>query len=191
MNVLILLGAGFALLAYIPLWIQIPSGKVKQNLLSWVLWGMLEIILTIAVVAQKGNFLLFSAYFMGTGITVWMILRTQGRARWTRFESFVITLVILCLVIWYTSGSKVATIASTLAMFIAGVPQLVDAWKRPREMPLLTSLLYLTANSLSSAGGKNWSIEERMPATCAALYSLTTIIFILRRYRATPTTASA
>ncbi|MEK7653719.1 MAG: hypothetical protein AAB345_00350 [Patescibacteria group bacterium] len=206
MNTLLILSAMCAILAYIPLWVHLPSGKVKQNLLTWILWGSLEVIMTAAIVAQKGNFLLPAAYFLGTVVTIYLIFRAQkgvrsdarvgapipfGRLGWTWFESIVTALVIACMIIWYFAGSKVATIAGTFAMLFAGIPQLIDVWRCPREMPLLTALLYLSANSLSSAGGKDWSIQERFYPTCAVFYSLATIIFILRRYRTASTPAPA
>lgn len=186
MNTLLIISATCALLAYIPLWIRIPSGKAKQNLLTWILWGSLEIIMTAAIIAQKGNFLLPAAYFIGTVITICLICRAQEKIRLTWFEYLVAALVAGCMLVWYTSGSKVATVAGTFAMLVAGIPQLIDVWRRPQEMPLLTALLYLSANSLSSAGGKDWSIEERFYPTCVAFYSIATIIFILRRYQHRP-----
>ncbi len=187
MNILRILGAACALLSYIPLWVYLPSGKVKQNLLTWILWGSLEVITTGAIIAQNGNFLLPASYLLGSVVTICLIFRAQKGFRWTRFESLITALVVICVIIWYTAGSKVATIAATFAALAAGTPQLIDVWRRPKEMPLLTALLYLSANSLSSAGGKDWSIPERFYPTCAAFYSVTTIIFVLRRYRTNPT----
>lgn len=186
MNTLLILSAGCALFAYLPLWAYILSGKAKQNLLTWILWGSLEVIMTAALVAQKGNFLLPASYLLGTLFTIYLIFRVQEKIRWTWFEYTVAILVAACMLIWYLAGSKVATIAGTFAMLFAGIPQLIDVWRRPKEMPLLTAMLYLSANALSSAGGKNWSIEERFYPTCAMFYSVTTIIFVLRQYRKIP-----
>jgi len=94
----------------------------------------------------------------------------------------VTVLVIACMVIWCLVNSRAATIASSSALLIAGIPQLVDAWKRPEEMPFLVYISYVLANGLSTAGGKNWSVEERFyPATATVLCFLFVIVIFIRK----------
>lgn len=187
MNSLILLGGAVALLAYLPLWKQVAGGNVRQNLLSWALWAMLDGIAAATIIFQGGNFLLPLAYAVGGLVTTFVILKFGGRARWTRFESLVSFLVLASIFIWLISGNKMATIASTIGMLIAGMPQLIDAWKNPKNMPLLAYLLYFVANCFSVLGGENWSIEERFYPICGAIYGFTTICFTMLRYKKTAT----
>lgn len=183
MNILVWSGSLLALLTYFPLWYQIKIGTTEQNRLTWGLWGALDIIATITIIAQKGNFLLPAAYVIGSVMTVYFISRTGKKSAWTWFETMVTLLVIICMVIWYFVNSKAATIASSSALLIAGVPQLVDAWRRPHEMPFLVYVSYTIANGLSTAGGKNWSVEERFyPATAAVLCFLFVVVIFARKY---------
>ena len=181
MNALTLAGSALALLTYFPLWKQIRSGSVKQNLLTWALWSTLDAVIAGTIIVQKGSFLLPVVYALGGSMTVFFIARSRSKARWTWFESMVSFLVLASMVIWYVSGSKVATVASTVAMLIAGIPQIADAWKKPKDMPLMAYSSYFVANCLSTAGGKNWSIEERFYPVSAGAFCL--LIPVLAAWR--------
>ncbi len=65
MNVLVLAGSTVAILTYFPLWKQISGGKVKQNLLTWVLWGALDLLVALTIVVQHGSWLLPTVYASG------------------------------------------------------------------------------------------------------------------------------
>ncbi len=160
-----------ALLLYVPLCVQLLQGKAKQNLATWIMWGSLDLIVTITIIVQHGNYFLPAAYVLGCGITLLCMIKF-GDLVWTSFESFVAFLVLVCLIVWGFSGSKIATVASTLAMAIAGIPQLIDCYRRPHGMPFLIYIGYTVANLFSVLGGKNWSIEERFYPIMAGIYCL-------------------
>lgn len=175
-------GSILAILAYFPLWRQILKKKVSQNFFTWILWCALDAITTVSILFQKGGFYLPATYTIGGLITVLCIIKAKNLASWTRFETFVLFLVFASMVVWYFSESKMAIIASTVANIIASLPQITDAWKKPREMPLLIYTTYFIGNILCTVGGKSWSVEERLyPAACVAL-CLTMVLFTARRF---------
>ena len=183
MNFWILSGSLLAFLTYFPLWKQIRSDEdeVEQNFLTWFLWGILDLIIAIALIIQGGNFLLVSVYAAGGLVSAFFIWRINGFS-WTWFDLFVVFLVFVSMVIWYHSGEWMATIVSTIAMLIASIPQLVDAWKKPENMPLVAYFSYFVANVLTTVGGQDWSVKERFyPATCAVL-CLLFVLFAARRF---------
>ncbi len=182
MNALILTGSLIAVLTYFPLWKQIRTGEVEQNLLTWALWAILDLVVAATIIVQGGSFLLPIAYFFGGTITVFLIVKSKGKASWTWFESLIASLTIASMVIWYFSGGKIATVASTSTMCIAGIPQLIDAWKKPYSMPLVAFCTYLLANSLSMAGGSDWSIKERFYPALAAAYCFLVVLFSSRKF---------
>ena len=182
MSVFVWAGSILALLVYFPLWKQIVSGEAKQNLLTWALWATLDFVVAATIIVQGGNFLLPITYGVGSLVTVYFIWKSGNKAAWTWFETMVATLTIASMVIWYFSGGKVATIASTTAMLVAGIPQLIDAWKKPQEMPIVAYFGYFVANCLSAAGGKSWAIEERFYPIGAAIFCLLIATFALRKF---------
>lgn len=182
MNVFAWISSILAILIYIPMWMQIRRGSVEQNLLTWLLWGALDGIATATIIFQKGNFLLPAAYTICSLVTTYFILRTGKKSAWTRFESFVTMLVLVSIIAWYSSGSRIATIASTIAVVIAGIPQIVDAWKDPRSMPLVAYIGFSVANALAIVAGKNWSIEERFYPVCIAVMCYAFVAVICARW---------
>lgn len=172
MNALVWAGSILAILTYFPLCKGIRSGEVRQNLFTWVLWAILDGIAAATIIAQEGegNFLLPVAFTIGSAITSFFIFRSKNKISWTRFETMVALLIVVSMGVWYFSGNEAGTIASTTAVIIAGIPQLVDAWKKPQEMPFFEYVGFSIASSLSMAGGKDWSIGERFfPASVAIL----------------------
>lgn len=186
MNAFIWVSAAIAILGYIPLCLAIRSGSAKQNLLTWALWCSLDGIVAATLIAQAGNFLLAVAYTIGSGVTTIFILKAGNHASWTWFHTMVVGLVVASMVVWHFSGSRMATIAGTIAMIIAGVPQLVDAWEKPKESPTLIYSAYVIANCLAIAGGKSWSVEERFYPVCAGVFCLLITLVSLRKFLLQP-----
>lgn len=179
-NSYVFLSSVLALVLYVPLCIQLLSGKVKQNLATWLLWSILDGVAAGTLIVQGGNFWLATTYTLGSAVATLCILKSK-MVKWTWFENFVSLLVIICIIVWISSGSKVATIASTLAMFIAGIPQLIETMRKPHETPILIYFGYFIANSLSILGGKDWTIQERFYSSSAAIYCFILVLFAMRK----------
>lgn len=174
-------GGILAFLLYIPLIRGILKGEVKQSFATWTLWVLLDAIALVSTILEKGNFLLLVSYVIG-GTLVTATLIHKKQFKWTWFEWLTLALVIVCLVVWKVSGSKTAIVASTLAVFIAGVPQIVESWQKPDKQTALIYFGYIIANSLSLMAGKSWTIEERFyPAVCVILCTLIGIASLHRK----------
>jgi hypothetical protein len=164
-SVLTWTGCILTLCLYFPLLKGILTDKVEQSFATWSLWVALDIIALASIIVQKGNFGFLVLYIAG-GSTMVIALVMKRQFKWTKFESFALFLVFICLGIWYVSGPKMATIASTLAVVIAGIPQFKDSWIKPDKMTGLTYAGYVLANGLFFFAGKDWSIKERFYAGC-------------------------
>ncbi len=181
MNSYLLLGAVIGIVTYFPLCFKISRG-LKQNLLTWILWAVLDGITFVSVFLQSGNFWLPGAYMLGsTSVAITLLVKKQERFfGW--FEWTISFLVVACMVVWYFAGNQMTTVAGTIAVTLAGIPLFKDAYDRPEEIPLGTYTFFLVANFLSTMGGKDWSIEERLyPAACTA-YCLILVLLALRRF---------
>lgn len=176
-----LAGSVIGIACYLPLCLAILRGKVKQNLATWVLWALLDGIAAASIFYQHGNYFLVAAYASGSTVTSLSILRSRNFA-WTLFHTMVSLLVLACVIVWAISGAYVATIASTTAVIIAGIPLLIDCYKTPAENPFSTYLGFLIANGLGTIGGKEWSVSERLyPAACT-VYCLIAVILVARKF---------
>lgn len=186
-NPWVALSALIAFTLYVPLCRAIlskdPEKCVEQNIASWVLWGLLDVIALVGILSDKGNYLLVATYTLGAVITSTCILLSPSKIQWTWVETLSVVLVITCLILWKNFGSTLAIISSSAAVFVASIPQMVSAWKKPDKKSGLIYAGYSLANILSVIGGKNWSAEERCYPSFAAVACLIVTFFYFRTDR--------
>lgn len=166
---LAIIGALVAFVLYYPLVKGILRDKIKQNFATWILWTLLDFIALVSLVFQGGNYALVIGYFFGgTIVTCCLIYKKQ--IEWTIKETVVLLMVIICLIVWSVSGNRNATIVSTLAVFISGLLQVSDSWRKPDTQTSYIYLGYVLANGLSCLAGEAWTIKDRFyQAACTIL----------------------
>jgi len=87
--------------------------------------------------------------------------------------------VFACLVVWGVGGAKLATIAATVGICIAGIPGLVALWREPdRKLGNIWGA-YVLANGISYFGGTAMTVEERFAPGVFAVQSL--VLFAISR----------
>ena len=158
------------MITYVFLIKGLMKDDVEQNFATWLLWALLDLIAALSILFQGGNHTLpfFYAFW---GMMIAAILLYKKQLTWSWFETLVVSLVIICVIVWALSGSRIATIASTTAVAIATFPQFLAAWKKPETAghPMIW-VGYTIANVLSLYGGKTWTVEERFyPGVCVVL----------------------
>lgn len=134
--------------------------KIAQSFASWLLWVALDTIALGSLIVQHGNWFILACYCTG-GSAVVISLICKHQYGWTIEETKVLILVFVCMVIWAMSGPVWATISSTVAVIIAGKPQLEDAWKKPDPQLGVIFMGWTTVNILYVLTGSEWSIKER------------------------------
>ena len=175
------LGCAITTITYVFLCYLLRKGQVIQNFTSWILWAILDIILAAAVIHQNGNWPFIATYVLGC-ITVASTVYKTSIIQWTWYENLITGLVILCMVVWAISGAWTATIAGTFAVVVAGIPQLKDVWKKPKENSIFIYLGFLAGNIFSTAAGKDWSVEERFYPASMVLFCLLYVLGIGQKY---------
>jgi len=170
------------MLAYAFLINSIIKLKVKQSFFSFLLWAMLDTIATVTTIFKGGNYWLPLSNALG-GIIVSILLAIKKQVSFSWVEASTAVLVIVCLILWYFSGPTAGIISSSLAVVIAGIPQIVETYERPSETPTGVYIIFLTANMLSFVAGKNWTIQERFYSGCTVLLCLVIVLFSVRNFR--------
>jgi hypothetical protein len=175
-----LLSGMIGILAYGLLIRALLHTSTEQSFAAFLLWALLDLIATITTMLAGGNYWLALANVAGsTAVTLVLIYRKQ--VSWSWVESTTSVLVIICLAAWYISGERAGIIASSLAVVIASVPQMVDTWRKPDATPLVVYLVFLTANIVALIGGRAWTIEERFYACCGIFLCSVIVLFSLRK----------
>lgn len=175
------IGCAFTTITYIFLCYLLLRGGVVQNLTSWILWAILDVILAAAVIYQGGNWPFIVTYVLGC-LAVASVIYKTSIIKWTWYEYLVTFLVFLCMMVWAISGAETATIAGTVAVIIAGIPQLIDVWRKPEENSVFIYSGFFIGNIFSTAAGKDWSIEERFYPASMVVFCFFYVISIARKH---------
>ena len=165
---------------YIILFVGILKTKIKQNFAAFMLWAMLDIIATITAILEEGNYWLPFANAVGSTV-ITILLAVKKQVSWSWIEIMTAVLVLICLITWFVGGEKAGLIASSLAVVIASVPQMVDTYKKPWSTPTGTYIVFLTAAVLSFIAGKSWTIDQRFYPGCGVFLCLVIVLFSLRK----------
>jgi hypothetical protein len=168
--------------AYIPLIAGIVRNTVQQSFTAFLLWAILDIIATITTFLQDGNYWLPFSNVVGA-TTVTILLGIKKQVSWSWVETMTAILVVICLVVWSVSGETAGIVASSLAVVVASIPQMVETYQKPTTTPLFAYLIFLSANILSFASGRSWTIEERFYAGCSVFLCVVIVSFAARRWR--------
>jgi len=161
--------------AYVPLAIFILRNRAIQSFAAFFLWALLDSIATATTYLHHGNYWLPLSNVIGSAtITIILILKKQ--VSWSWVETMTTILVFVCLATWYVSGEKAGIIASSLAVVIATVPQMVETYRKPHNTPLNVYYIFLAANVISLIGGLSWTIGERFYAGCSIFLCLMIIV---------------
>jgi hypothetical protein len=172
-DLLKLAGGVLAMALYVPMIVEIVRARgAGQNFATWGLWAVLDIILTITLWQQHGNYLLSLGFAVG-GVVLAAVLLAQGSWKWGRFETVIALMVLASLAVWQFSGPRNATIAVTTAVYIAGVPGFVDMLRQPQPAAAKLWVGFTVANLLAFFGGTAMTVEERLvPAAFTVLCAL-------------------
>jgi len=174
-------GGAMALLLFVPLIRSALSEGIEgQSCATWLLWALLDTILTISVIEQRGNFYLPLGFAIGDTLLV-ILLLVKGRFTWGWFETVILLMVIGCMIGWKLAGPRAANVSATLGICVAGIPGLLALVKHPQRKVGNVWGGYVVANMLSFFGGSAMTIEERFAPGVFALCALS--MFVARRAR--------
>lgn len=171
MEVLIISAGVIGIVVDIPLCLGIWKNQIRQNFVTYFLWGLLDTIVFVTIFLQGGNIWLPLGYAIGSLIVATFLL-IKKQFSWTWVETLVVVLIIICLFIWWKEGARAATIASVAALGIASIPQIVETWKDPDGTPTNIYLVFTLAGLLSFIGGASWTIEDKLYPGAAFILSL-------------------
>ncbi len=99
----------------------------------------------------------------GIGATlVALVLLLKGKFVWSVFDSIIAVLVVICVILWLTKGSRIALIASVAAGIIAAVPFIIMTWKSPASSPVISNTGFFLANTFAYFGAKTPTLQDRL-----------------------------
>lgn len=178
-QVLKIAGGVLALLLFVPMIVDVlKAGGEGHSFATWLLWAALDTTAAVSVIAQRGNYLIVAGFAVG-GILMTLALLYRGRFGWSKFDNVILLLVLACLFVWWSSGAKMATIAATVGILIAGLPAMWELRKTPDRKIGNLWAGYALANAVAFFGGTAMTVEERFAPGVFAVQSL--MLFAISR----------
>jgi hypothetical protein len=167
--------------AYVPLTVGIIRERASQSFAAFLLWGLLDAIAMVSSILQHGNFWLATSNVVGTFFIAALLLY-KGQFEWSKTETLTCVLVVVCLIIWYVSGNTGAIVASSVAVVLAGIPQMSHTFRHPQQTPVAVYVIWVCANTISFLSARGWTIDEVFYAFCSlVLCSAILAIALLKR----------
>jgi hypothetical protein len=163
------------IIAYIILIVDIiKHDGISQNFFTWSLWAILDGILFITTYAEKATDLPIIAGCVLGSFFVAIVLLFVKKIKWTKNESWILSLVIITVFIWLWSESNVVGIISAVtAEILAGIPLMKASWKTPgSRLTLVSYLFFIISYVLSLFNSPNWDIENILFPLAFLIYSV-------------------
>lgn len=149
-------------LAYLNIIFTTMNGAVVGlSVSTFLLWSLLAAVTIYSLCKQKVNPAIACVY--GSGATIMtIILLFKGKYSWDLFDTFIAAMVMICVILYFTTGPKPALVFSSLSGFLASLPFIVLTWSDPINSPIVTNSGFLLANVFAFAGAKAWTLEDRI-----------------------------
>jgi len=180
MNYLALIGGIIGLIAFLLLIINLMRSSIEQSFAAFLLWALLDAIATATTIIEGGNYWLALSNAIGS-FAITFILIFKRQVSWTWLESMTTVLVVTCLATWYMLGELAGIIVSSLANLVAGIPQMVDTYKKPGSTPPMPYAVFFVGNVVSLIAGSAWTVEERLYQSTSVLLTAIILLFSLRK----------
>jgi hypothetical protein len=181
--VLLYLSFGLALLGYAILVFGILFRGAIQPISATLLWLLLDALAAWTAYSEGGNYLLAAGYTVGCLVAALATLYV-GKISFQKSDFWIAGLVVACVMMWYGAGNLAGLVASSLAVFIAGLPALILYWRRPQDGLMSVWAIYTIANAVGLYGGwlKGTTLENLVFPLFAVSGSLIGMILIARKY---------
>ncbi len=112
MNYIQLAGGNIGLVAYVFLIIALMRTTIQQSFAAFLLWAMLDLIATITTI-MEGRKLLACAFERDRLDGYNRVADQEKHVSWSWVKSMTAILVVVCLIVWYTTGEQAGIIASS------------------------------------------------------------------------------
>lgn len=152
---------------------------VPQNVASWTMWAVLDALMVCSAIAAGNKRPWLPAGFFLGALFVTIILLTKGVWQWRTIETISAIGTAIASLCWWKMGAKVGVVASTLAMTIAGIPAMHDAWVQPDPSGWWLWGGVAFSCSLSIYSGA-WKIEHQFLPCTSIVFNTVMLVLVLR-----------
>ncbi len=154
--------------------LAIKERAVGQNILTWVLWTVLDVFQYFATDSQQGDSAEALKLFTIGGIIITILLiLLKADNKWGKTETIIVIAVPICIFIWLgLNNPTLSLVGFCAAQFIAGIPLLKETQDNPEPWYILPNLGFMTMNIYYLINAKSWKIEDALLSEVLIVYGL-------------------
>jgi len=179
-----------AVALYAPLCTKVWRKQVNVSLASFILWGSIDFLIGLSILIQGetiAKYALAFTYMLGCLAVIVCVLKA-GTYKWGQVENRTVCTVALCIagwaiVVWGFDNPYLATILSTIAAVLAGIPMLIDSWAEPERVPLSEYVGYTLSGALGVVGASAWTVVDRLFPFSSMVVCAAFVLAGLRKYK--------
>jgi hypothetical protein len=129
--------------AYVRYMLAVISGKSKPVIISWVLWGVIDIVAIVSMYSAGVVSMQMIGSVVGSiGVMIVAIMYGEKHS-WNFFDYVCLVLVIVSLAAWYfVPNPVVGLVLSQISVLTASVPTFISAWKNPEQEDVLSWAMF-------------------------------------------------
>lgn len=179
---MVVAGSAVTLLGFIYLMLVLTMQAVPLNPATWILWTVLDAFIAYSMVkAQHPSAKIMVAFTIGAGIIALLSIRqlVMGTIvwQWGTTETFTaICFAVLFVIRLMSASHKLSINMGATAMFVAGIPMLIDSWNKPEAQDALFWGMSTFGWLLTLSGTKKSFTGWYMPVGGAVFNGLITVI---------------
>lgn len=161
-------------------------GEVRPNIVSWVLWAIIQFVVIGAQIAAGISWavLIPAALAFNTILVLALSLRGYGYTRYGWLDAICFMLVVLAIVLWKTTNSALFALAfSIVADFLASIPTFIKVYRSPFSESASAWILLVAANVLALISISAWTWGNSSYSLYGVLDSVIFIQVMLMRRR--------
>ncbi len=157
----------------------------SQTFVTWVLYFLLDVITFFSALETEkdSSFIILLGFSVGSFIMS-IILFYQKRIKWTKLETLIICLVIICIIMFKTSGPYWALIFGIISECVVGIYLIIKTWQRPKVKYNFTAyIIFLIVSILATINAKDWTIPSVGYPVCETILNIIILIPLIIKWR--------
>ncbi len=182
---LVFLGAFVGLILLIPYIKETLKGNTKPNRVTWLLWSIAPIIVTIAAISNGVGLNVLPVFISGFApFLVFCASFVNKNSYWKlqKFDYLCGLFSLLALILWWITKEPIVAIVFTiLSDFFAAIPTLKKSWKFPETETASAFVGGLFSSLTGFSAVKFWNFSSIAFLIYLVIMNITLIFFISRK----------
>lgn len=181
-SILSLASGVFVLAANVPYVISILRGKTSPNRISWLVWGLVGMLILTTYHELDGKAALILAFTCAAcQLTVAVLSIQYGSGGTSVIDRACLALVVLtCFIWWITKSAFYPYVLGVCIDFLAMIPTFVKTYHKPEGEDFWAWTLWAIAAFLSVLAIENWAFAESLFPVYLFCVEMTMVLLLLR-----------